>query len=80
MAWFIDKNRVKASTKTDLKHWSETHSPGDTVGMSGIYVCTGCDKEVTCNKGDPFPPQNHHQHAVNKPPIRWKLLVRAETD
>jgi hypothetical protein len=80
MAWYVDANRVKQSTKTDLAHWSDTHSPGEKVVNSGIYICTGCTKEVACNKDDPFPPQNHHQHAIGKPPIRWKLLVKAEAD
>lgn len=64
-----------------LKHsehsiYDDIHKPGETVPYSGIYRCTGCDDEVASNKGDPFPPQNHHQH-TNNTPIRWKLLVRA---
>ncbi|QDL55778.1 protein L [Rhodoferax aquaticus] len=80
MAWYIDSNRVKKSAKPDLSHWTVTHSPGSVVPDSGIYVCLICGKEVTCNKSDSFPPQNHHQHYESKPPIRWKLLVKAVTD
>jgi hypothetical protein len=78
MAWYIDSGRVKESTKTTLAHWTAVHKPGEIVEDSGIYVCIGCGDEVVCNKKDPFPPQNHHQHEVGKPPIRWKLLVKAE--
>lgn len=78
MAWYRDEERVQKAA--DKPHWHAEHKPGDTVGMSGIYRCTGCDKERACNEGDPFPPQNHHQHSAGRPPIRWQLLVRAETD
>lgn len=80
MAWYIDSQQVKKSTSTELAHWNDIHNPGDEVPDSGIYICTGCNKEVTSNAGDPFPPQNHHQHSNNKQPIRWKLLVKTETD
>lgn len=32
------------------------HRPGETVPISGIYACTGCRNEVTCVRGEPFPP------------------------
>ncbi|SFO86228.1 hypothetical protein SAMN03159417_00371 [Ralstonia sp. NFACC01] len=79
MAWYIDANRVTKGV-ADRSHWNAVHKPGETVPLSGIYRCTGCNKEVASNKGDPFPPQNHHQHGTDQPPIRWKLLVRAKTD
>lgn len=79
MAWYIDKTKVKQSTETQLAHWNAVHTPGSTVGDSGIYYCTGCGKERACNEGDPFPPQNHHQHSKDQGDIRWKLRVRAET-
>ena len=78
MAWFIDSDRVKRSTKTELKHWNDVHRPGEEIPHSGIYFCTGCNKEIACNEGDPFPPQNHSQHSHSAPPIRWKLLVKTE--
>ena len=80
MAWYVDSARVRESGKTGLDHWNVVHEPGEKVPNSGIYFCTGCDKEIASNKGDPFPPQNHHQHSSGKPPIRWKLLVTAETN
>ncbi|MCE2009028.1 MULTISPECIES: protein L [Enterobacter] len=47
----------------DKERWTSQYNPGDTVPVSGIYRCTVCGKEVTSNKDDPFPPQNHHQHS-----------------
>lgn len=78
MAWFKDeKNVVKISTTSD--YWAEVHSPGQSVAVSGIYICTGCKAEVTCNNKDPFPPQNHHQHPTSLGKIGWKLLVLTNT-
>ena len=54
------------------------HSPGDTCANSGIYRCESCGDEIASNKGNPFPPQNHHQHAPGSGPIRWKLIVWAQ--
>lgn len=51
------------------------HKPGDRVPLSGIYKCTGCGDEVCCNKGDPLPPQNRHQHTSAFIPIRWRLVT-----
>ena len=50
--------------------------PGEEVKHSGIYTCVNCGREVACNAGDPFPPQNDHQHPGDEP-IRWKLIVAA---
>ncbi len=35
------------------------YKPGNAVPASGIYRCTGCGSEVTCVKGEPFPPCPH---------------------
>jgi hypothetical protein len=59
--------------------WKTTYDPGDTVPVSGIYICLGCNREVTSNGDDPFPPQNHHQHSHEQGKIRWKLNVRTNT-
>jgi len=59
--------------------WKNTYEPSDTVPVSGIYICAGCKKEITSNKDDPFPPQNHHQHTAHQGKIRWKLNVRTNT-
>ncbi|QDD87595.1 protein L [Pseudomonas oryzihabitans] len=58
--------------------WTTTYKPSDKVPTSGIYRCINCKREVTCNEGDGFPPQNHDQHSPGKP-ILWKLNVRTNT-
>ncbi len=81
MAWYIDSKEVRESGKPELSHWKAIHTPGQDVPNSGIYRCQNCGKEVTCNKDDPFPPQNKHQHGNDcKGSIKWKLLVKTETD
>ena len=61
---------------SDHDAFDATHPPGTVMVNSGIYKCTGCGDEIAANKGNPLPPQNHHQHA-NSSPIRWKLTVCA---
>ncbi|EJC66128.1 hypothetical protein Rleg5DRAFT_1835 [Rhizobium leguminosarum bv. viciae WSM1455] len=51
-------------------------APGSRPPNSGIYRCKNCGDEIAANKGNPLPPQNHHQHA-NLAPIVWQLLVFA---
>lgn len=51
-------------------------SPGTVNVNSGIYHW--CGHEVAANKGDPLPPQNHHQHTVQQGSIRWRLVVFAQ--
>lgn len=58
--------------------WGTTYAIGDQVPVSGIYRCTGCGDEITSNKGQPFPPQNSHQHnSVTS--VAWKLVARTKT-
>lgn len=79
MSWYVDDSKL---TKGDKKFswWTDTYHPGDAVPVSGIYRCLGCGREDTCNKFDPFPPQNHHQHTPDQGRIRWRLNVRANTE
>lgn len=56
------------------------YRPGDIVPASGIYKCSGCGSEACCNRFDPFPPQNHHQHDFWQGFIRWKLIVAANAN
>ncbi len=51
-------------------------TPGSIAENSGIYRCR-CGDEIAANKGNPLPPQNHHQHPAGIP-IRWTLLVFAQ--
>jgi len=49
--------------------------PGAAPSYSGLYRCTGCEREVVGEASRKLPPQNHHQHTPSEGPIRWKLLV-----
>jgi hypothetical protein len=60
--------------KSDDKAFDETYKPGENCPYSGIYSCEACD-EIASNEGNPFPPQNHHQHPVGTGAIRWRLTV-----
>lgn len=79
MAWYKKAANLTLS-KSNGSHWTDEYSPGEMVPYSGIYRCIGCKKEVTSNADEPFPPQNHHQHTVSEGPIRWKLIVRTNTE
>lgn len=77
MAWYKDiRNLVQANGAEAV--WSTDHKPGERVSVSGIYRCKNCGKETTCNHGDPFPPQNHHQHP-QAGPVLWRLIVWTNT-
>ncbi|MDD2700640.1 MAG: hypothetical protein PHH36_05315 [Sideroxydans sp.] len=79
MSWYT-KNSVIDNVKGEGAHWTTTYNPSDAVPVSGIYKCLACKKEVTSNKGDKFPPQNHHQHTTAQGKIQWKLNIRTNTD
>ena len=60
--------------------WNSLFGPGEKVLVSGIYRCEGCGDEITSNKGDPFPPQNTHQHpGVFDGKVQWRLIVETQT-
>lgn len=50
----------------------ENHMPtsGEIVKISGIYECNKCHNQVTCVKGEPFPPCC--------PGVNYKLVVETE--
>ena len=52
------------------------HPPGTVMVDSGIFRCVNCGDEIAANKGNPLPPQNHHQHR-NGQPIRWQMIACA---
>ena len=58
--------------------YDKHYGPGENCANSGIYRCEACGDEIASNKGNPFPPQNHHQHAPGLGAIRWKLIVFAQ--
>jgi hypothetical protein len=59
------------------KDFDFLHKPGSATPFSGIYRCHGCGREVVSEHNKPFPPQNHHQHAVGQGAIEWRLIVWA---
>lgn len=76
MAWYVAGTNVNTANG-DEAVWKTSYDPGNTVPQSGIYKCTGCKREVTSNKGDPFPPPSHHSHTPTA--VKWKLLVWTNT-
>lgn len=78
MSFKIARSRL-GNGNEQLDHWKNTYGPADKVPVSGIYFCTNCNREVTCNKDDPFPPQNRAQHPCDKS-IKWKLNIMANTN
>ena len=62
----------------DNDEYDKTYTPGQNCPNSGIYRCESCGDEIASNKDNPFPPQNHHQHAPGAGAIRWKLIVFAQ--
>ena len=75
MALYSDPTRLKQSSSTEF---NKVHVLGRTVPHSGIYECSGCGDEIAANRGDPFPPQNTHQHPNRNLPVAWKLIVATE--
>ena len=65
--------------KSEHKAFDREYGPGQKVTHSGIYRCQGCNREIAVNEqqGDPFPPQNHHQHSTQQGQIRWRMVVFA---
>lgn len=55
--------------------FDEVLQPGFMLAISGIYRCVNCGDEIAANKGDPLPPQNHHQHNPLLGRIGWQLAV-----
>lgn len=78
MSGYVQGRSVLRGVSDENEWWRTTYHPGDMVPVSGIFRCAGCGHEVCCNKADPFPPQNHHQHTPSQGKIRWSLNVRAE--
>jgi hypothetical protein len=78
MSWYTKASSLVESNGAG-DHWTQSYTPGANVPVSGIYKCIGCKKEVTSNKDDPFPPQNHHQHTPAQGAVKWKLNVRTNT-
>lgn len=78
MSWHTNTSKLTLVNNTN-EWWRTIYGTGDNVPVSGIYRCLGCNREITSNKADPFPPQNHHQHTTSQGTVRWKLNVRTNT-
>lgn len=78
MSNYVDQSALK-KVDDSKPWWQNKYDPGDTVPVSGIYICLGCNREITSNQDDLFPPQNHHQHTQAQGKIRWRLNVRTNT-
>jgi hypothetical protein len=75
MALYQDSRYVRATTH---ESFDKVFTPGSDTPLSGIYRCVGCGAEVASNRGNPLPPQNHHQHGSSQGSIRWQMVVFAE--
>jgi hypothetical protein len=64
--------------QNDHAEYDKLYGLGENCPNSGIYLCEGCADEIASNKGNPFPPQNHHQHQPGQGAIGWKLIVFAQ--
>ena len=67
----------KYFTQSSHQNFSKLHAPGTVVHDSGIYRCEACGDEIAANKGQPLPPQNHHQHLLQQGKIQWRLIACA---
>jgi hypothetical protein len=65
-------------SQSDHQAYDNLYGPGAICPDSGIYRCETCGDEMASNKGNPLPPQNHHQHAPGAGAIRWRLIVFAQ--
>lgn len=75
MALYREEDYVKKANPHEC--FERVRKPGEIADYSGIYRCVNCGDENACNKGNPLPPQNTHQHKSSAP-IGWKLLVLAQ--
>jgi len=66
-------------TQSQHGNFDSINPPGTKVPDSGIYRCEGCGREISHNKDDTLPPQNHHQHTSSQGTIRWRLIAAAQT-
>jgi hypothetical protein len=62
-------------TQTTANAFDNLFNPGVPTPHPGIYRCETCGHEIASVLGASLPPQNHHMHAGNLGPIRWRLIV-----
>jgi hypothetical protein len=80
MAYYVGSTQkyLEHTAEPEGSVWRTLYSPGTGCPVSGIYRCSNCGDEVTCNKSDPLPPQNHRQH-ISTDKILWELIVQTKT-
>lgn len=80
MAYYVNSTEkyLEKTTEPEGSVWRKLFHPGTACPDSGIYRCFNCGDEVTSNKGDPLPPQNHRQHNSTEK-IMWELIVKTKT-
>lgn len=66
-------------SKSDATDFDKTQYPGSEAEHPGIYKCTACGDEIAIAGGHTLPPQNHRQHPPASGPIRWQLIVYAQS-
>ncbi|WP_076998177.1 hypothetical protein [Variovorax sp. KK3] len=69
MAIFKEMRRVRPSSS---KAFDRTFGPHMDAAYSGIYRCTGCEREIAVEGGRRFP---NHPHPPACPAILWQLIV-----
>ncbi|MGH8291595.1 MAG: hypothetical protein ACREV7_21890 [Steroidobacteraceae bacterium] len=52
--------------------------PDSIATNSGIYRCEVCGAEIVSEKSKELPPKDHHIHAEELGPTRWRLIVLAQ--
>ncbi|WP_414912885.1 protein L [Pseudomonas sp. IT-P258] len=80
MAFYVPstKKYLVETSEPEGSVWRKLFSPASECPASGIYRCANCGDEVTSNKGDRLPPQNHSQHS-NAEKILWELIIMTKT-
>lgn len=77
MARYRDPSRVTQISDGNGLAFAYTIRPGVVNAHHGIFVCTGCNREIALPVDHKAPPQNHHQHPAGLGDVDWRLLVLA---
>jgi hypothetical protein len=61
----------------DGPEYEATCQGGAAAPFSGIYYCEGCGRSITSGRSQLLPSQDHHLHAAEQGPVRWRLAVKS---